>query len=241
MSAAANERAMVTSSPKTIHCCRCCRFFLVVTAALLDAILPGDASRSNSFATSLAGALVGEIVPDAAVTGAIGIGPNRSGMTSTADSQLSIPSRQRNESAVMRRSAIQSTNMGVVAGPYCPPLGGRTNQRASMCGSRLAGISDVCGIAAASADLDVIDAVVGSAAPWPPFLLVGSTSDCTEAFSEANFSDTEPEANFSDTEPEANFSDTEPEAPWASRVALLFGTGIKISLEEANLGSSGIE
>ena len=155
MSAAAKERAMITNSPKTIHCCRCCRFFLVVTAALLDAILPGNASRSNSFATSL----VGAIFPGAAATGTIGTGPNRSGMTSTADSQLSIPSRQRNESAVIRRSAIQSTNMGVVAGPYCPPLGGRTNQRASMCGSRLAGISDVCGIAAASADFVDVDAV----------------------------------------------------------------------------------
>jgi hypothetical protein len=221
MSAAANDRAMVTSRPKTIHCCRCCRFFLVVTAALLDAILPGDASRSNSFAISLVGAFAAEV----AVTCAIGIGPNRSGMTSTAESQLSIPSRQRNESAVMRRSAIQSTNIGVVAGPYCPPLGGRTNQRASMCGSRLAGISDVCGIAAASVDLAVGDAAVESVAPLPPFGMVGSAPVCTDAFSKAG-----PVA-LSDV------FDT----PSASRLDLLFGTGINTPLEEANLGSSGIE
>jgi len=223
MSAAAKEIAMVTSSPNTIHCSRCCRFFLVVTAALLDAILPGEASRNNSLATSFAGVMV---VFDAADTGATGIGPNRSGISSTAESQLSIPSRHRNESAVMRRSAIQSTNMGVVAGPYCPPLGGRTNQRASICGSRLAGISDVCGIAAASVDLVEDDAVVGSTATWPPFLVVTAASVCVEAFSKAVIE---------------TFSDSEPEEPVVSLLDLLLGMGIKTPLEDANFGSSGIE
>ena len=39
-----------------------------------------------------------------------------------------------------RFSAIQSRSIWVVAGPYCPPLGGRTYHRESIRGNRLGGM-----------------------------------------------------------------------------------------------------
>jgi hypothetical protein len=66
--------------------------------------------------------------------------PKDSGTSSRAESQLSSPSRHRRASAVTRFSAIQSMSIWVVAGPYCPPLGGRTYHRESIRGRRLGGM-----------------------------------------------------------------------------------------------------
>ena len=161
ISAEAKQSAMVAKKPRTIHCRLTCFFFFAAMAAWFFA--RGTAGCTGSLATGFAGPFAG---PFGAIfagvffvgvffVGVVGLAtaggggsliaiaeepPKDSGTSSRAESQLSSPSRQRRASAVTRFSAIQSRSIWVVAGPYCPPLGGRTYHRESIRGKRLGGM-----------------------------------------------------------------------------------------------------
>ena len=126
-------------------------FFARGTAGCTGSLATGFA---GAFASAFAGPFVA-ILPDVFFVGGVGLAtgaggvslsaiaeepPKDSGTSSRAESQLSSPSRHRRASAVTRFSAIQSRSIWVVAGPYCPPLGGRTYHRESIRGNRLGGM-----------------------------------------------------------------------------------------------------
>ena len=166
ISAEAKQSAMVAKKPRIIHCRLTCFFFFAAMAAWFFA--RGTAGCTGSTATGFAGPLegpaagtvgailaVGVFAVGVFVVGLVGLAtaggggssipraeepPKDSGTSSRAESQLSSPSRHRRASAVTRFSAIQSMSIWVVAGPYCPPLGGRTYHRESIRGRRLGGM-----------------------------------------------------------------------------------------------------
>lgn len=139
--AEAKHSAMVAKKPRTIHCRLTCFFFFAAMAAWFFAEGAVGAAGARFGATSDVGLI------DLATAGGggsliarAGEPPKDSGTSSRAESQLSSPSRHRRASAVTRFSAIQSRSIWVVAGPYCPPLGGRTYHRESIRGKRLGGM-----------------------------------------------------------------------------------------------------
>ena len=165
ISAEAKHSAMVAKKPRTIHCRLTCFFFFAAMAAWFFARGTAGCTGwlATGFAGPFAGAFAGPFVAIFAGVFAVGVffvgvaglataggggsliaiagePPKDSGTSSRAESQLSSPSRHRRASAVTRFSAIQSRSIWVVAGPYCPPLGGRTYHRESIRGNRLGGM-----------------------------------------------------------------------------------------------------
>src|SRR5262245_30226038 len=107
---------------------------------------PSAAVGSAGPSTAKGSSAAGETPIAPACAGAVGgppaAPPPRLGNVAPASFQSGQPSRHTSESAVIRPWAIHSRKVWGLAGPYWPPLGGRTYQfasGASASGSAIAG------------------------------------------------------------------------------------------------------